>query len=452
MKILIAGNGKMGYALTRQLSSEGYDLVLIDSDPAVLQAGQEAFDVMAVQGNCASMETLREADVQNADLLIATTGSDELNLLCCMTAHQLNPDLHTIARIRDPQYVAQIYEMRTSFALSMTFNPERQAAQGIAKLLHYPAFLKRDTFANGRVEIVELQIEQSSKLCNVALCDLGKIVNCKVLVCSVLRNGQAITPDGRFVLHENDRIFVTAPTEALSVLLKNLGIVTHKARRVMLVGGSRIAYYLAELLQESHVDVTVVDKDPQVCLAMATAQPHVNVICADASVPSSMEKEGLSDCDALVTLTESDERNMVLSLYGKQSGVGQTITKLSHLDETPLVDILPLGSTICPQKFCCHNIVRYVRAMQQKTGAAITIHSIADGHAEAMEFAVDETTLHCGEPLRQIALRENTLLVGINRGTQTEIPDGNSTFAIGDRLVVVASGEEPILQLNDIFA
>ncbi len=452
MKILIAGNGKMGQTLARQLSTEGYDLILIDSDSQVLQSGLEEYDVMAVQGNCASMEVLQNANVESADLLIATTGSDEVNLLCCMTAHQMNPNLHTIARIRDPEYVEQIYRMRGAFALSMIFNPERQAAQGIERLLHYPAFLKRDTFANGRVEIVELQIEEGSKLCNVSLSELGRLVNCKVLVCSVLRNGETITPDGRFVLHAHDRIFVTAPTEALSVLLKNLGIVTHKARRVMLVGGSRIAYYLAELLQKSHIDVTVIDRDPQVCLAMATALPKINVICADASTPAAMEREGLADCDALVTLTASDELNMILSLYAKHVGVGQTVTKLSHLDETSFTDILPLGSVMCPQKFCCHNIVRYVRAMRNQTGAALTIHSIADGNAEAMEFAVDEATPYCGVPLREIKLKKNILLVGINRGTHTEIPDGNSTFVAGDRLVVVASGEAAVMQLGDIFA
>ncbi len=441
----------MGEVLAFQLSAEGHDLILIDSDAAVLQSELERYDVMSVNGNCASMEVLEQADVRRADLLIATTGSDELNLLCCMTAHQMNPNLHTIARIRTPEYVEQVYQMRHAFGLSMIFNPERQAAQGIERLLHYPAFLKRETFANGRVEIVELSVEAGSKLCDLPLWDWERVIKCKVLVCSVVRNGKALTPDGTFVLRAEDRIFVTAPTEVLSELLKNIGIISHRARRVMLVGASRIAYYLSELLCAGHISVTVLDKDEQACIAMAKALPQVEVICADASKPNVMEQEGLRECDALVTFTESDELNMVLSLYGKHSGVGQTVTKISQVDESTLTDILPLGSVICPQRFCCHHIVRYVRAMQHQSGAAITIHSIADGHAEAMEFAVESTTPYCGVPLRELPLRKNVLLVGINRGTHTEIPNGQSCFYEGDHLVVVASEGITLMQLNDIF-
>ena len=221
MKIIIAGDGKMGSTLTRQLSMEGYDLTLIDSNPKVLGSSEERYDVLVVQGNCASMEVLLQAGVKDADLLIAVTGADEINLLCCMTAHGLNPRLHTIARVRNPEYADQIYKMRGMFALSMAVNPEKQAAQEIERLLQYPGFLKRDTFAKGRVEIVELRIDEHSKLCNVALKDMNNIVKCKILVCAVLRNGKAFAPDGNFVLQERDRIFVTAATSVLTILLKN---------------------------------------------------------------------------------------------------------------------------------------------------------------------------------------------------------------------------------------
>ena len=211
MKILVAGNGKVGETLVKQLSSEGYDITLIDSDTRVLEYELDKYDVMAVEGNCASMDTLRSADVQSADLLIATTGMDELNLLCCVTAHGMNPKLHTIARIRTPEYLEQAYSMRDTFGLSMSFNPERQAAREIERLIKYPGFLKRDSFARGQVEVVELRVDADSKLKDVALNAIHSIVKCQVLVCSVLRNGEAITPDGNFVLREGDRIFVTAP-------------------------------------------------------------------------------------------------------------------------------------------------------------------------------------------------------------------------------------------------
>ena len=255
MKIIIAGDGKMGATLTRQLSAEGDELTLIDSNPKVLESSEERYDVMVVQGNCASMDVLEQAGAREADLLIAMAGADEINLLCCMTAHSLNPKIHTIARVRNPEYTDQIYAMREMFALSMTVNPEKQAAAEIARLLRYPGFLKRDTFAKSRVEIVELRIEENSKLCNVALNDMNGIVKCKILVCAVLRNGKAIMPGGDFVLKKGDRIFVTASTETLTVLLKNLGVITHKVKRVILCGGGRASYYLAKQLQRSGIRV-----------------------------------------------------------------------------------------------------------------------------------------------------------------------------------------------------
>ena len=283
MKIIIAGDGKMGATLTRQLSAEGDELTLIDSNPKVLESSEERYDVMVVQGNCASMDVLEQAGAREADLLIAMAGADEINLLCCMTAHSLNPKIHTIARVRNPEYTDQIYAMREMFALSMTVNPEKQAAAEIARLLRYPGFLKRDTFAKSRVEIVELRIEENSKLCNVALNDMNGIVKCKILVCAVLRNGKAIMPGGDFVLKKGDRIFVTASTETLTVLLKNLGVITHKVKRVILCGGGRASYYLAKQLQRSGIRVQLIERDLERCNQLAAILPDTCIIHGDAS-------------------------------------------------------------------------------------------------------------------------------------------------------------------------
>lgn len=452
MKILIAGSGKLGETLARQLCTEEHDVTLIDSDQSVLESGLNRYDVMGINGNCASMAVLRQAGVENADLLIAVTGSDEVNLLSCTTAHYINPEMHTIARIRNPEYADQAYTMRDAFALSMIVNPERQAATEIERLSRYPGFLKRDTFAKGRMEIVELKLEADSRLCNVTLSSLNTLVRCRVLVCAVLRGGNAIAPDGNFVLHAGDRVFVTASTEVLSELLKNLGIVTHRAERVMLIGGGKISYYLAQALEESRLDVQLVEKDPDICEQMAKALPRTTVIQGDAADRSVLEGEGLASCDALVTLTGLDELNMVISLYGSGFGVKQIITKVGRMEDGRVLDSLPLGSVICPRKLSCSTIVRYVRAMQKQAGAAITVHTIADGQVEAIEFPVDEHTLHCGEPLKKLKLRENILLVGINRGDHTEIPNGDSSFEQGDSVVVVSSGATVLMQLNDIFA
>ena len=452
MNIIIAGNGKVGATLTRLLSAEGHDVTLIDTNPNVLESSQEQYDVMAISGNCASMNVLLQAGVREADLLIAATNADAINLLCCTTAHCLNPKLHTIARIRDPEYTEQIYTMKDVFGLSLTINPEKQAAQEIAHLLQYPGFLKRDTFAKGRTEIVELRIDASSKLCNVALSDMNSITGCKVLVCAVLRSGNAIAPNGNFVLREGDRIFVTAPAQNLPALLRNLGIITRRVRKVMLCGGGKVSFYLAALLEHHGMSVKLVEKDYERCQELAALLPNTTIIHGDSTDYALLESEGLAGMDAIVSLTGIDELNMITSLYGQSRGVPQVITKLSRMENHALIDALALGSVVCPKELCCNNIARYVRAMQNQTGAAVSVHMIAHGQAEAVEFLVDETTRNCGIPLKNISLKENVLLVSITHGSKTEIPGGDSAFQVGDTIVVVTSGQGGLRQLNDIFA
>jgi len=452
MNIIIAGDGKVGSLLTRQLSGEGYDVTVIDSNPRVLTGTVERYDVIGIHGNCASMEILMEAGVKSADLLIAATSADEINLLCCTTAHALNPKLHTIARIRNPEYTEQIYRMRNIFGLSMLINPENQAAMEIERLLKYPGFLRRDTFAKGRTEIVELRVDAGSKLCNVKLMDLRSIVKCKVLVCAVLRGGTAIAPKGDFVLREGDRIFVTALSENLTMLLKNLGMLTRRVRNVTLCGGGRISYYLAKRLQKAGISSQIIEMDYARCRELCELLPECNIIHGDISEQGLLESEGLAQTDALVTLTGLDELNMIVSLYASAREVPQVVTKLSHTENRSVIDSLALGSVICPRELVCSNIVRYVRAMQNQTGAAVSVHTIADGQAEAMEFLVDEHTLHCGKPLKEIRLKPNVLLVSISHGAATEIPYGDSTFQQGDSVVVVTNGREIIKQFNDIFA
>ncbi len=452
MNIIIAGGGKVGQTLARQLAAEGHDLTLIDRNSGVLEAAVERYDAIAVAGNCASKEVLLRAGVANADLLIAATNADEVNLLCCMTGHGLNRKLHTIARIRNPEYADQVMTMRDIFPLSMTVNPERQAALEIEQLLKFPGFLRRDTFAKGRTQIVELRIDSNSKLCNVSLSDMSGIVKCRVLVCAVLRAGTAVAPSGNFVLREGDRIFVTAPTANLTTLLKNLGIITRKVRKVMLCGGGRVSYYLASLLEKDGISVQLLEKQYARCVELAQLLPKTSVIHGDCSSQMMLEDQGIGDCDALVTLTGMDETNMVVSLYGGSRGVPQIITKLSRGENSNIADSMALGSMVCPKELCCNNIVRYVRAMQNQTGAAVSVHSIADGQAEAVEFLVDGSTKNCNIPLREMKLKPNVLVVSITHGAQTLIPNGNCVFTQGDTVVVVTSGRGVLHQMNDIFA
>lgn len=451
MKIIIAGDGKVGATLTKQLSEEGYDITLIDSNANVLETSLEMYDIMTISGNCATADVLERADIKNAELLIAATSTDEINLLCCMTAHALNPRVHTIARIRNPEYRDQIFDMRDIFGLSLIVNPERRAAIEIEHLLQLPGFLKRDSFANGRVEIVELKVKADSKLRDVSLTDLYKAIKCKVLVCAVLRKNELYIPDGNFVLRENDRIFVTAQSENLSALLKNLGIISKKVRRVILAGGGKVSYYLARELEKTNIAVTLIENDEERCKELAAILQKTDIICGDASDRTLLLREGLDDCEALVTLTGIDELNIIISFYGNSCGVPQIITKLGRVEESSVIDSLPLGSVISPKKLCCDQIEQYVRAMENQTGAAVAVHHFADDNAEALEFRVDSQTKNCGVPLKELRLKKQLLLVSINKKGRGEIPNGDSFFSEGDTVIVVSGGETPIRKLNDIF-
>ena len=451
MDIIIAGSGKTGLTLARQLIAEGHDVTLIDQDSHVLEAALERYDAMAVCGNCASKELLLQAGVEKADLLIAATDADEVNLLCCMTAHGINRNIHTIARIRNPQYAQQVMTMPEVFPLSLTVNPEKRAAMEIERLLKFPGFLRRDTFAKGRVEIVELRIDEDSKLNNVSLMEMGSIVKCRVLVCAVLRGGVAVAPSGNFVLRSGDRIFVTAPTADLTVLLKNLGIITRRVRNVLICGGGRVSFYLAKLLEDDNIHVQILDRDHHRCVELAQLLPNATVSRGDCSSQLVLEDRGIRDVDAVACLTGMDETNMITALYADRLGVPQVITKLSRGENT-FADALPLGSVICPKELCSNDIVRYVRAMQNQTGAAISVHTIADGQVEAVEFLVDASTKNRDLPLKKLKLKNNVLIASITHGAQTQIPNGESVFTEGDTVVVVTSGQGVLKQINDIFA
>ena len=406
MKIIIAGDGKVGLALTRLLSEEGHDLVTIDSNREVLERNTQLYDVMAVAGNCATMATLREANVEQADVLIAATSADEINLLCCLTARKLNPSLHTIARVRSPEYIEQLYLMREDFGLSMIINPEREAAKEIFRLLKIPGFLKRETFAKGRVEIVELRVMERSLLENVILNHLPHVLNgCKVLVCAVIRDGKAFIPTGDTMLRRGDHIYVK--------------IIEQRADR---------------------------------CLMLANMLPRASIIEADGSSQSVLDNEGVGETDALVTLTGLDEQNVIMSLYGSAEGVPHVITKVNRMESTGMLENLSVGSVVSPKELCCAHIVQYVRAMQNQTGAAVTLHRIADGRAEALEFVVNKNSRYVGEPLKRLRLKPNILISCITHKGRTILPDGNSAFEMGDTVIVVTSRETPILQFNDIFA
>ena len=451
MKIIIAGDGKVGLALTRQLLHEGHEVTIVDSNPVVLQTNMYQYDVLAVQGNAATMEALRQARVEQADLLIAATSADEINLLCCVTAKKMNSRLHTIARVRNPDYTEQLFVMREELGLSMTINPELSAAREIFHLLQFPSFLHRDSFAKGRVEIVGLRVDERSRLNGVPLHQLYKIAQVKVLVCAVLRGGRAVIPDGSFELKKGDRIFVTARAVNLAQLIKNLGIAEQKVRRVMLVGGGHISFYLAQRLLDARLSVKIIEQNPDRARFLAENLPGAAVVLGDGSSRNLLESEGLAEADALVSLTGMDEENIVLSMYARSQGVPKVVTKVNRLEYGNMFEELDIGSIVSPKELCSALIARYVRSMQNKTGKILTLHPIAEGGAAAMEFRVDESVLYRGVPLKDVPLRRGILISCITHGGTTIIPDGTSRFDAGDTVVAVSTLDTPVQQMNDLF-
>ncbi|MCR5145576.1 MAG: Trk system potassium transporter TrkA [Lachnospiraceae bacterium] len=451
MKIIIAGAGKVGTMLTRWLVSEGHEIILVDRQKEVLETCSEKFDILAVQGNCAAVGTLKQTGVEDSEVIIAVTGSDEFNLLCCLTAHSLNPDIHTIARIRNPEYTEQVYNMQETFASSLAVNPEKDVAREIDKLLKYPGFLRRDTFAKGRAEIVELKVKPGSPLENISLMDLNNIVKSKVLVCAINRGGVVSAPSGEFVLQTGDHLFVTGSRDELTKMLKHIGVITRKVKSVMLCGGGKVGYYLAKILSESGVEVELIERDLDRCEHLAEVLPGVSVVNGDASSQGFLESEGIQNCDAVVAITSFDEMNMIISLYAKNYGVNQVVTKVDHVDNHSIQDAIGLESVVCPKDLCCNHIVRYIRAMENKSGAALSIHTFADGQMEALEFKVDADTKNIDVPLRDMQLKKGVLIACITRGGKLIIPDGSSSYKVNDGIVVVKSGDENIGKINDIF-
>lgn len=451
MKIIIVGDGKVGRAITAQLSKEGHDLTIIDSNPSVLEKSMQRYDVMVIHGNGASMPVLQRADADAADLLIAATSADEINMLTCIVAKKIGTK-NTIARIRTPEYFDQLIMMREELGLSMPINPELSAATEIYNTLQLPSFLHRDSFIKGKVEIVELKVLENSKLQDLPLMKLSKVLSAKVLICAVERKGEAFIPSGNFVLQKDDRIHITADAKDLAKVIHDLDLKKRKVRNVMIIGGSRIAYYLSHMLLLSGISVKIVDKNSTRCLQLAEQLPKAMVIEGEGSNQQLLLEEGLQDTDALVTLTNMDEENIFLSLYGAHLGVPHIITKVNQTEYASIIEEMGIESAVSPKKLCATEVVRYVRAMANTTGGSVlTMHEIVNGKVHALEFQVTGKTKYLDKTLIELPIKKSILVACIFRRGKTTIPDGKTRLKKGDSIIIVTPSDYSIIDLNDIF-
>ncbi len=451
MKIVIVGDGKVGFTLTKRLSQEGHQVVVIDNNRKILLESQETVDVAVVDGNGASVEVQREAGVDGADLLIAATSGDETNLLCCMVAKKLGCR-HTIARVRNPEYDQQIRFLKDELGLSMVVNPEKAAALEIYRLLQFPSFLKRDSFAKGTVELVEIKIKPGNVLAGQRLDQFRSIADVNALVCAVEREGTITIPKGDFMLQTGDKINIAADTANLVRLIKNLGIYTPKAEHVMIVGGSRTAVYLAQRLMKSKARLSIIEKDMERCMELSEILSGATVIHGNGTVQELLLAEGLETTDAVVTLTGIDEENLIISLFANFIGVPKSITKINRTEYCRVYENAGIDSIVSPKLLTANEIVRYVRAMADTTGGSVlTLYRMVDGKAEALEFSVKGEGGFTDIPLSRLTLKRDVLIAAIIRSRKVIIPTGADVMQKGDTVIVVTTADHSIGDLKDIF-
>ncbi len=441
MNIIIVGCGKVGYTLVEQLSNEEHNIVVVDQNASKVQYITDNLDAMGVIGNGVSHQTLLEAGVSTADLVIAVTGSDEENLLCCLIAKK-SGNCHTIARVRNPIYNSEIGFLKEEFGLAMIINPELTAAREIARMFQFPSAIRVDSFARGQVEMLHCKLTKDSPLIGLKLMNLSQKVKVNVLVCEVLRGDDVIIPNGNFVFAENDIIAIASNRKDARTFFKNAGIMKNPVKNAILAGGGKISYYLAKSLIASGIDVTIIEKNPVRADFLSEQLPDATVILGDATDQALLEQEEYQTADGFACLTGLDEENILLALHVNGSSKAKTVTKVNRISFQNVIDKLDLGSIIYPRITTADYIVKYVRSASaaQNDNNVETLYKLANGKAEALEFNITATSGVTDIPLQQLNIRKNTLIGSIYRHGKVIFPGGQDMIKVGDTVMVVISG------------
>jgi len=438
MNIIIVGCGKVGQRLAELLSEEkDNNITIVDTRNDVVESIVNQNDVMGVVGNVIDFETLQEAGIKDADILITVSGSDEVNMLTCLMAKKLGK-CRTIARVRTPEYAKNIHLIKDELSLAMIINPELAAANVIARALRFPSDIQVDTFAKGRIEILTFRVDEGSKLDNFKVQDIVAKLGCDVLVCGVERDSETFIPGGNFAIKGGDLVSVVAPITAESGFFKKIGIKNNRIKNTMIVGGGGIGYYLAKKLCDSGIDVKLIEQNPEKCNSLCQLLPKVSIINGDGTDQSLLLEEGLEKTESFVSLTNMDEENILLSLYAKTKTNGKVVTKINRITYDDVIDSLDLGTTVYPKNITAENIIRFVRAKKNSIGNNIeTMHFILNGKAEALEFHIGENSSITDIPLVDLDLKDNLLIACINRDMRPIIPRGNDVIRKGDSVIVV---------------
>ncbi len=439
MKIIIAGAGKIGHSVAEILSEEGHDITVIDRDPDIINLISNALDVICVEGNATNPETLLEAGAAQADLLMAAMEHDDVNMVCGISARKLGTK-HVIARIRDPEYLRQTQFLREALGLSVIVNPEYECAKEISRILRFPSAVRVDAFSKGSVEIIEHRVRNGGKLDGMQLKMLPQQFGAKVLVSVVERGGEAMIPNGDFTLCRGDRLSVTGTARELRRFFIAAGQYQKPVRKVMLMGGGRIAVYLTQMLLECGMDVTLVERSRERCDRLCELVPGAHLVCGDATRSDVLLEDGLMTTDAFVALTGDDGDNIITSMYAKSCAVSKIVAKVNREHFSDILESTGLDSVVTPKKIVAQQLARYVRAMNNSIGSSMeTLYRLADGKVEALEFKVGEDAACVGIPLKDLKLKPDILISAIIRGSLSIIPDGDTKILPGDHAVIVTA-------------
>lgn len=453
MKIFIVGGGKIGRALAGQLSRDGYELTVIDRNPDVVRSLGNSMDIICFEGNGASFATLKELGADKADIWIAVTESDELNILSCMTAHMLGAG-HTIARIRDVDYARQNHFYRDKLGISMIINPELATAMEIGRLLRFPLATRVEVFAKGRAELVQTSVREESPLIGKSLIEINQNMGINLLICAVVRQGEAFVPKGDTVICKDDILYMTGAAEEFRKSFKKLKLPVKPLQSVMIAGGGRISYYLAESLLQQGAKVTLLEKNKAAATEISNAIKGINVVCDDAlAYFDSMSQSDIQKTDAFITITDNDEYNLIAAQYGESQGISKVITRINAKSR---LKVLPLESKICTisrEDVAADRILGYSRSLlnAEDNDAVESLYRLMDGKIEFIEFKVDERDKNINIPLKNLKMKRNMLIGCIIRDFATIIPRGDDMIVPGDTVLVAVINRQ-IARLEDIFA
>lgn len=451
MKIIIVGCGKIGSTIARELNDEGHQIVVIDSNPQAVENLTNSIDLMGIEGNGASFEILQEAEIESADLIIAVTGADELNIYCCLLARSAGVK-HTIARVRNPEYTKDLPRIKDTLGLSLSINPELICAREMDRLLKFPGAIEIDTFAKGVVELIKISVPEDSFLSNIEVKSTANFFKGKVRICTVERGGETFIPNGDFLIQPNDKISLLASSSDANKILKKLGLLSSRSRSVVILGGSKTAFYLADFLIKAGVNVKIIEKNKERCEVLAESLHDAVIINGNCMDMSLIASEGVENANGIVALMNNDEENILISLYLRKISNAKIITKINNESFGSIVDNLKLDSIINPKHLAGEQIAKYVRSMQNSLGSSVeTLYNISENNdVEALEFRVKEESKVTGVPLKDLRLKDNLQIACINRNGKIIRPSGMDTIELHDTVIVVTK-HTGLSQLKDIL-